>query len=213
MTSNIGARDIKDLGKGFGFAQEPVDFNYASMKSTVEDALKRVFNPEFLNRVDDVIVFRPLEKKHILGIIEIMVEELFARVEDLGIEIKLNKTAKEFLVDKGFDVQFGARPLRRAIQKYVEDPMAEAILASDLGEGDKITIGVKGSDDEKELSFKTKKGEPKKPEKKKEEPDEPTGKAEDSGKEGSASSGPKGKSGDGNGSDQETEAPEEAEAD
>ncbi|MFV1980125.1 MAG: ATP-dependent Clp protease ATP-binding subunit, partial [Rhodothermia bacterium] len=161
MTSNIGARDIKDLGKNFGFSQSENEFNYSSMKSTVEDALKRVFNPEFLNRVDDVIVFRPLERKHVFDIIDIMVAELFTRVEDLGIDIKLTKSAKDFLVGKGYDIQFGARPLRRAIQKYVEDPMAEAILGYNLGEGDKITISTKGSGDEMELSFKTKKGEPK----------------------------------------------------
>ncbi len=159
MTSNIGARDIKDLGKNFGFSQSETEFNYSSMKSTVEDALKRVFNPEFLNRVDDVIVFRHLERKHVMGIIDIMVAELFERVKDLGIDIKLTKSAKDFLVEKGYDIKFGARPLRRAIQKYVEDPMAEAILGHNLGEGDKITISTKGSGSETELSFKTKRGE------------------------------------------------------
>ncbi|MGA7304136.1 MAG: ATP-dependent Clp protease ATP-binding subunit [Rhodothermales bacterium] len=161
MTSNIGARDIKDLGKSYGFAQSVEEFNYAAMKSTVEDALKRVFNPEFLNRVDDVIVFRPLEKKHIYGIIDIMAGELFKRVHDLGIDIELTKAAKDFLVDKGFDVQFGARPLRRAIQKYVEDPMAEAILAQNLGEGDLIKIDREGEEAEAKLTFVTVKGEPK----------------------------------------------------
>jgi ATP-dependent Clp protease ATP-binding subunit ClpC len=161
MTSNIGARDIKDLGKSYGFSQTAEEFNYAAMKSTVEDALKRVFNPEFLNRVDDVIVFRPLEKKHIYGIIDIMAAELFKRVHDLGIEIELTKAAKDFLVDKGFDVQFGARPLRRAIQKYVEDPMAESILAHNLGEGDLIRIDREGEAAEAKLTFETVKGGPK----------------------------------------------------
>ena len=154
MTSNIGARDIKNLGKGIGFSQGSVDFDYNTLKSTVEDALKRVFNPEFLNRIDDVIVFHPLEKKHIYEIIDIMASELFARAEGIGIRIELTKDAKDFLVEKGFDAKFGARPLRRAIQKYVEDPMAEAILASDLGSGDKITIGVEDG----ALSFETEKG-------------------------------------------------------
>ncbi len=125
------------------------------MKSTVEDALKRVFNPEFLNRIDDVIVFHPLEKSHILEIIDVMKADLFARVNDLGIEIELTEPAKEFLVEKGFDPQFGARPLRRAIQKYVEDPMAEAILTNDLQEGGKITVDHKGDVDA--LAFKTRK--------------------------------------------------------
>ena len=156
MTSNIGARDIKNLGKGIGFAQTEQDFNYQSLKSTVEDALKRVFNPEFLNRIDDVIVFHPLEKKHIFDIIDVMAADLFKRVRDLGIELEMTPAAKEFLVEKGYDAQFGARPLRRALQKYVEDPMAEAILANELGEGDKIIIDF---DEEKpgELSFRVEK--------------------------------------------------------
>ena len=156
MTSNIGARDIKNLGKGIGFSTSTDVFDYAKMKSMVEDALKRVFNPEFLNRIDDVIVFHPLEKHHIFEIIDIMQVDLFKRVEDLGITIEMDKAAKEFLVEKGYDPQFGARPLRRAIQKYVEDPMAEAILSDDLGEGDTITVSHKK--DAEEMIFKTKKG-------------------------------------------------------
>ncbi|HLT46051.1 MAG TPA: ATP-dependent Clp protease ATP-binding subunit [Rubricoccaceae bacterium] len=155
MTSNIGARDIKNLGKGIGFSLTEETFDYAKMKSTVEDALKRVFNPEFLNRIDDVIVFHPLEKKHIFEIIDIMQRDLFGRVTDLGIEVELTDAAKEFLVEKGYDPQYGARPLRRAIQKYVEDPMAEAILQNDLQEGAKITVDHKKGEDA--LSFKTKK--------------------------------------------------------
>ena len=160
MTSNIGARDIKNLGKGIGFSLSEETFDYTKMKSTVEDALKRVFNPEFLNRIDDVIVFHPLEKSHILEIIDVMKQDLFARVGELGIEIDLTDAAKGFLVEKGFDPQFGARPLRRAIQKYVEDPMAEAILTNDLEEGAKITVDYKGEGEE--LAFKTKKARKKK---------------------------------------------------
>src|SRR5690606_29942825 len=111
-----------------------------TMKSTVEDALKRVFNAENLNRVDDVIVLHPLEKRHIYQIIDILAPELLGRAESVGIEVELSKTAKDFLVEKGYDAKFGARPLRRAIQKYVEDPMAEAILGNDLAEGDVITL-------------------------------------------------------------------------
>ena len=166
MTSNIGARDIKNLGKGIGFSLSEETFDYTKMKSTVEDALKRVFNPEFLNRIDDVIVFHPLEKSHILEIIDVMKQDLFARVGELGIEIDLTDAAKGFLVEKGFDPQFGARPLRRAIQKYVEDPMAEAILTNDLEEGAKITVDYKGEGEE--LAFKTKK-----PRKKKAAAEEP----------------------------------------
>ena len=155
MTSNIGARDIKSMGKGIGFSQSGDTFDYKKMKSTVEDALKRVFNPEFLNRIDDVIVFHPLEKSHIFEIIDIMQKDLFKRVEELGITIEMDQKAKAFLVEKGYDPQFGARPLRRAIQKYVEDPMAESILSDDLGEGDTISVSHKEGE---ELSFKTKKG-------------------------------------------------------
>ena len=169
MTSNIGARDIKNLGKGIGFSTSTDVFDYAKMKSMVEDALKRVFNPEFLNRIDDVIVFHPLEKKHIFEIIDIMQKDLFKRVEDLGITIEVEPSAKEFLVDKGYDPQFGARPLRRALQKYVEDPMAEAILSDDLGEGDTITVSHKDGD---ALAFKTKKAKKAKA-KKAEDPAEP----------------------------------------
>ncbi len=171
MTSNIGARDIKNLGKGIGFSQTSDTFDYAKMKSMVEDALKRVFNPEFLNRIDDVIVFHPLEKKHIFEIIDIMQKDLFKRVEDLGINIEMDKTAKEFLVEKGYDPQFGARPLRRAIQKYVEDPMAESILSDDLGEGDTISVSHKA--DAEEMSFKTKKGKKKAKAKKADDTNEP----------------------------------------
>jgi ATP-dependent Clp protease ATP-binding subunit ClpC len=169
MTSNIGARDIKNLGKGIGFSQSDETFNYSTMKSTVEDALKRVFNPEFLNRVDDVIVFHPLEKQHIFEIIDIMADELLKRAKDLGIDVELSKPAKEFLVEKGFDAKFGARPLRRSIQKYVEDPMAEQILGEDLGDGDTILISHDEKGSEPELTFKVKKGKKPKP---KTKPDE-----------------------------------------
>ena len=155
MTSNIGARDIKNLGKGIGFSQSDSDFNYSTLKSTVEDALKKVFNPEFLNRIDDVIVFHPLEKKHIYEIINLMAVELFGRAQEVGIEVELDSTAKDFLVEKGYDAKFGARPLRRAIQKYIEDPMAEAILGKNLSAGDKIIITHDGNEENQELSFET----------------------------------------------------------
>ena len=169
MTSNIGARDIKNLGKGIGFAQTEEVFNYQAMKSTVEDALKRVFNPEFLNRVDDVIVFHSLEKTHIFEIIDLMASELFHRAESIGIEVDMTKSAKDFLVEKGYDAKFGARPLRRAIQKYIEDPMAEAILGQDLAEGDRIVIKHDAKGKAAELAFETKKGKAKTKAKKKAE--------------------------------------------
>jgi ATP-dependent Clp protease ATP-binding subunit ClpC len=159
MTSNIGTQDIKSFGKGIGFSQsaDGDDMDYTSMKSTVEDALKNVFNPEFLNRIDDVIVFHPLDKENIFEIIDIMSEDLFDRARELGLELEFDEHAKEFLTDKGFDPKYGARPLRRALQKYVEDPMAEDILHDEVGEGDKVIITHE--DDEEELSFDIHKGE------------------------------------------------------
>jgi len=152
MTSNIGTQDIKSLGKGIGFSQkETEDMDYNTMKSTVQDALKNVFNPEFLNRIDDVIVFHPLDKENIFEIIDIMSEDLFDRAEELGLNVEFDKSAKEFLTDKGFDPKYGARPLRRALQKYVEDPLAEALLNKNLGEGD--TVVLTHEDEEEELAF------------------------------------------------------------
>ncbi len=153
MTSNIGTQDIKSFGKGIGFSQSDAngDMDYTSMKSTVEDALKNVFNPEFLNRIDDVIVFHPLDKQNIFEIIDIMSEDLFERAEELGLELQFDKHAKDFLTDKGFDPKYGARPLRRALQKYVEDPMAEDILHGEINEGD--TVLITHEDDDEELSF------------------------------------------------------------
>ena len=158
MTSNIGTQDIKSFGQGIGFDQtEGEEMDYTSMKSTVEDALKNVFNPEFLNRIDDVIVFNPLNKDNIFDIIDIMSEDLFERAEELGLNLQFDKPAKEFLTDKGFDQKYGARPLRRALQKYVEDPMAEDILHDEITEGDTVIITHDGESDE--LSFEVKEGE------------------------------------------------------
>ncbi len=157
MTSNIGARDIKNIGKGIGFSQSEQGYNYKVMKNMVEDALKRVFNPEFLNRVDDVIVFHALEERHIFQIIDLMASDLFGRVEELGISIDMQASAKDFLVRKGFDAKFGARPLRRAIQKYMEDPMAEAILGEHLTEGDSIVIKYDANSEAAELMVEIKK--------------------------------------------------------
>jgi ATP-dependent Clp protease ATP-binding subunit ClpC len=147
MTSNIGARDIKNMGQGIGFAPSDTTFDYAKMKSVIQDALRRVFNPEFLNRVDDVIVFKPLEKNDIFKIIENMADELFKRIKDLGYEIDMSKGAKEFLAEKGFDQKYGARPLRRAIQKYIEDPLAEELLGNVRVEGSTVKVKMNGARD------------------------------------------------------------------
>ncbi|HUX61772.1 MAG TPA: ATP-dependent Clp protease ATP-binding subunit [Ignavibacteriaceae bacterium] len=137
MTTNIGARDIKNIGS-FGFGGENESDRYSSLKNTVEDAMRKLFNPEFLNRIDETIVFRNLEKSDILKIIDIELKDLYYNMRENKLELELDDTAKGFLVDKGFDQKYGARPLRRAIQKYVEDPIAEEILRGSFKEGSKI---------------------------------------------------------------------------
>ncbi|MBT2563550.1 ATP-dependent Clp protease ATP-binding subunit [Pedobacter sp. ISL-68] len=168
MTSNIGARQLKDFGQGVGFSTT-AKTNQADSHSrgVIESALKRAFAPEFLNRVDDVVVFNSLGKDEIFRIIDIELKALFGRVHTLGYEIVLTENAKEYIADKGFDSNFGARPLKRAIQKYLEDPIAEEILKGELAEGDVLEIDY---DKTTELiSIIHKKGEKKKEEPKKEE--------------------------------------------
>ena len=137
MTSNIGARQLKDFGDGVGFAtanrMENVDENN---KAVIEKALKRTFSPEFLNRIDDVVVFNSLSKENIFAIIDILMQGVMKRLSNLGFTMELTEKAKEFIADKGYDSQFGARPLHRAIQKYLEDPLAEEILNMNIKSGD-----------------------------------------------------------------------------
>ncbi len=141
MTSNIGARQLKDFGTGVGFGtQTRVESEAEMNKGVVENALKKAFAPEFLNRIDDVIMFNSLDKANIHKIIDIELASLFNRVVTLGYSIKITDAAKDFIVDKGYDIQYGARPLKRAIQKYLEDPMAEEIIKSNLTEGDQIEV-------------------------------------------------------------------------
>ncbi|SES27670.1 ATP-dependent Clp protease ATP-binding subunit [Pedobacter rhizosphaerae] len=168
MTSNIGARQLKDFGQGVGFSTA-AKTNQAESHSrgVIESALKRAFAPEFLNRVDDVVVFNSLGKEEIFKIIDIELKALFGRVHTLGYEIALTENAKDYIAEKGFDSNFGARPLKRAIQKYLEDPIAEEILKGELAEGDVLEIDY---DKETELiSVQHKKGEKKKQEPKEEE--------------------------------------------
>ena len=153
MTSNIGARDIRNMGKGIGFSSSDDAFDYAQMKSTIQDALKKVFNPEFLNRIDDVLTFKPLEREDIFKIIDILSEDLFKRIKELGFDLELTKGAKEFITDQGFDQKYGARPLKRALQKYVEDPLAEEILGVEHGEGATIKIKMNKSRDGLEFDW------------------------------------------------------------
>ena len=139
MTSNIGVRDLKDFGAGIGFANRAKADNMDEiMKSTIQSALKKAFSPEFLNRLDDVVVFNSLSKEHIFQIIDISLGKLFHRITDMGYKIELTEKAKDFIANKGYDQQYGARPLNRAIQKYLEDAIAEEILKGDLSEGDVI---------------------------------------------------------------------------
>jgi ATP-dependent Clp protease ATP-binding subunit ClpC len=153
MTSNIGSRQLKDFGQGVGFgtqAKKEKANDYA--KSVVEAALKKAFAPEFLNRIDDVVMFNSLEKEHIHKIIDLELAKLFSRIRDLGYELQLSAKAKDFISDKGFDQQFGARPLKRAIQKYIEDQLAEEIINGRVEEGDLISIDINEAGDDVSIS-------------------------------------------------------------
>lgn len=150
MTSNVGTRDLKNIGS-FGFGTKEELDKYTHMKDTVEEAMKKLFNPEFLNRIDDTIVFRSLNKEDILKIIDIELKDLIQNIKDQKMMVLLDESAKNFLVEKGFDEKFGARPLRRAIQKYVEDPLAEEILRGSFKEG--ATIVAKHFENTDELVF------------------------------------------------------------
>lgn len=157
MTSNIGSRQLKDFGAGVGFGTasktSQADVN---AKSVIENALKKTFAPEFLNRVDDVVIFNPLEREDIHLIIDIELSKLITRIKDLGYKLVMTKNAIDYIADKGFDKQYGARPLKRAIQKYVEDALAEEIVNSKLKEGDSILMDL--DKDRNELTIKITKG-------------------------------------------------------
>ncbi|KPK80575.1 MAG: Clp protease ClpC [Bacteroides sp. SM23_62_1] len=156
MTSNIGTRQLKDFGQGIGFATKSRDESKNEyVKSVIQKALKNAFSPEFLNRIDDVVLFNPLTREDIHKIIDIELAGLYDRITTLGYQIKITEEAKDFIVEKGYDIQFGARPLKRAIQKYLEDPMAEVIIEASMHEGDTIEVGF---DKEKsEITVKIKK--------------------------------------------------------
>ena len=156
MTSNIGARQLKDFGAGVGFGtSSKVAQADDHAKGIIENALKKSFAPEFLNRIDDIVVFNSLEREHIHLIIDIELDKLLHRISDLGYTLKLSEKAKDYIADKGFDKKYGARPLKRAIQKYIEDALAQEIVNSKLSEGDTIVMDL----DEKknELTIKIKK--------------------------------------------------------
>lgn len=157
MTSNIGARQLQDFGTGVGFgtaARQAATED--DQKSVIQNALRKAFSPEFLNRIDDMILFKSLTRESIHKIIDLELANLYKRINELGYIIKMNDEAKDFIVDKGYDEKFGARPLKRAIQKYIEDPLAEQIINSKINEGDAIELTL--NSDKTNLDTKVIKG-------------------------------------------------------
>jgi len=151
MTSNLGSRQLKDFGTGVGFGTSARTQRKSDIEnSVIQGALKKAFAPEFLNRIDDVVLFNSLSREDIHSIIDIELRSLFGRIQDLGYHINLSDEAKDFVADEGFDEAFGARPLARALQKLIEDPLAEKIISKEITEGDTIHIGL----DDKTLVFK-----------------------------------------------------------
>ena len=153
MTSNIGSRQLKDFGTGVGFSTSAKQSQWSSQaQGVIENALKKTFAPEFLNRIDDIVIFESLDRGDIHKIIDIELKNLFDRIRKMGYQPQITESAKDFILDRGWDEQFGARPLKRAIQKYIEDSLAEEIIKSTLKEGD--TILVDYEKDANELSIK-----------------------------------------------------------
>jgi ATP-dependent Clp protease ATP-binding subunit ClpC len=156
MTSNIGARQLADFGTGVGFGTKAQsESKTENSKIVIQNALRKAFSPEFLNRVDDMIMFKSLGKEEILKIIDLELAKLYERINGLGYNVDLSEKAKDFIVERGYDEKFGARPLKRAIQKYIEDPLAEEIINSSLQEGDTIYLDLE--DGKEELSVNIKK--------------------------------------------------------
>ena len=157
MTSNIGVRQLKDFGVGVGFATQTIQDNIDNIsRGVIQKALQKTFSPEFLNRIDDVVVFNSLSKENLHVIIDIVLKNVYDRLEKLGFNIELSEKAKDFISEKGYDPQFGARPLHRAIQKYIEDPLAEEILNQNVQAGDTIIVNIDENQSEK-LIFDIKK--------------------------------------------------------
>ena len=141
MTSNIGSRQLKDFGQGVGFSTNTKQSHASDFaKGVIENALRKAFAPEFLNRIDDVVLFDSLKRDDIHKIIDIELAGLLKRILSMGYELDVSVEAKDFILEKGWDEQFGARPLKRAIQKYIEDPLAEEIIKNKVSEGDTINI-------------------------------------------------------------------------
>jgi ATP-dependent Clp protease ATP-binding subunit ClpC len=160
LTSNIGTRQIAEFGHGVGFdtAAKKATRNEQT-KSILQKALQKTFAPEFLNRIDDVIMFNSLGKEEINKIIDLELKGLYDRVESLGYNLKISPAARDYIADRGFDANYGARPLKRAIQKYLEDPMAELLIKADFQEGDLIFVGFSSTKDEIKIKVHKKKAE------------------------------------------------------
>jgi ATP-dependent Clp protease ATP-binding subunit ClpC len=155
MTSNIGARQLKDFGTGVGFSTSAQKNQSEEIeKGVIQSALKKTFAPEFLNRVDDIVIFNALEKEDLLKIVDIELKKLDQRITKLGYTLSLSKKAKEFIGEKGYDKQYGARPLSRALQRYVEDIIAEEIVSNNLKEGDNIKLDWDGKAEKLQLDLK-----------------------------------------------------------
>jgi len=144
MTSNVGAREVKH-STGMGFTKNSDDGDYERMGNSIKEELKRAFSPEFLNRIDEQIIFRPLGKPDLVGIVDILISDLQKRLDEKSVKLELDLSAKEFVVDNGFDPALGARPLRRAIQRLVEDNLAEGLLLGDLRPNTVVKVS-KGED-------------------------------------------------------------------
>ncbi|HUM98461.1 MAG TPA: ATP-dependent Clp protease ATP-binding subunit [Chitinophagaceae bacterium] len=157
MTSNIGVRQLKDFGSGVGFTTSArLENEDEANKAVIEKALKKTFSPEFLNRIDDVVIFNSLSKEDIFNIIDILMKGVTKRLTNLGFSLELSESAKSFLADKGYDQQFGARPLHRAIQKYLEDPLAEEILNMNVKQGDVLVADADAEKNKLYFSLKSK---------------------------------------------------------
>ena len=157
MTSNIGARQVKDFGNGLGFETSSQKAQSSEIeKGVIQKELKKTFSPEFLNRVDDIVIFNNLEKKHIRKIVDIELIKLIDRIIKLGYKIEISNSARDYITEKGYDSKYGARPLNRAIQKYIEDLVAENVVNNSIVEGDKILIDKNKKEDNLELIVKEK---------------------------------------------------------
>ena len=161
MTSNIGSRQLKDFGQGVGFSTSAKKQSKSThAQGVIENALKRAFAPEFLNRIDDVVIFESLEREEIYKIIDIELAHLYKRIDEMDYKIKVSEKAKDYIIEKGWDEQFGARPLKRAIQKYIEDQLAEEIIKSSIKEGDTINVGFDAKKDDISITISKAKKKP-----------------------------------------------------